>query len=214
MMLAQAATGALPPTWTRAAIHDTVASIVRQSPYRRDVQHTLFDRLVQWIFELLDRLFSSVRGLPHGREIALIAAAVLIVLIAGRVLYARRLRAHGFEEIADARIEGSTAGDPWREAERLASAGQFTEAAHALYRSIIAVLATRGLVRPHASKTSGDYARELRRRNAPAEASFRRFGSRYDRIIYGTGVCDETNYGALLTDARAVFGAAESERAA
>jgi uncharacterized protein DUF4129 len=214
MMLAQAPSGALPPTWTRAAVHDTVAAIVRQSSYRRDVQRTLFDRLLRWIFDLFDRLFSDVRGLPHGRQLAVLAVAVLLLLIAGRVLYARRLRAHGFEEGIEEPAEGRALGDPWRDAERLANAGQFTEAAHALYRSIIAMLAARGLVRPHASKTSGDYTRELRRRNAPAEAAFRRFGSRYDRIIYGTGICDAANYAALLAEARIVFGAAESERAA
>jgi hypothetical protein len=44
--------------------------------------------------------------------------------------------------------------------------------------------------------------------------SFRRFGSRYDRIIYGTGVCDAADYGALLEGARTVFTAAERGRAA
>jgi hypothetical protein len=214
MMLMQASSGALPPTWTRTAVHDSVAAIVKQSAYRRDVQHTLFDRLVQWIFDLLDRLFNDVRGLPHGRELALVAAAVLVLLIAGRVLYARRLRVRGLKEMTETEVERQTLDDPWREAERLANAGQFTEAAHALYRSVVAVLAARSLVHPHASKTSGDYARELRRRNNPAEAPFRRFGSRYDRLIYGTGRCDAANYAVLLAEARTVFGAAESERAA
>ena len=213
-MLAQASSGTLPPSWTRAAIHDTVASIVRQAPYRRDVQRTLFDRLVRWFFDLFDRIFYTVRGVPHGREVAVVAAAILVLLIVGRVVYARRLRTSEAEDLLGPQADGRGLPDPWREAERLASAGQFTEAAHALYRSIIAALASRELVRPHASKTSGDYARELRRRNAPAESPFRRFGSRYDRIIYGTGVCDASNYAALVSEARNVFDAAERERAA
>lgn len=213
-MLAQASSGALTSAWPRAAIHDTVAAIVRQSVYRRDLPHTLLDRLLRWLFDLIGRLLGTVGGLPHGREIAIVATAVLVVLIAGRVLYARQLRSGALDELAGAQVEGRVAADPWREAERLASAGRFTEAAHALYRSIVAALAARGLVRPHASKTSGDYTRELRRRNAPAESPFRRFGARYDRIIYGTGECDATNYASLLAEARVVFAAAENERAA
>jgi hypothetical protein len=104
--------------------------------------------------------------------------------------------------------------DSWREAEALAKSGQFTEAAHSLYRATLNVLSANGLVRLHESKTSGDYARELRRRGAPAHTAFRRFGARYDRIMYGTGVCDAASYDALLEDARAVAASHAHERAA
>lgn len=213
-MQGQAPSGTHVPPWPRAAIHDTVASIVRQSGYRRDWQRTLLDRIMRWISDLLNRFLGAMRGVPHGREIAVVGAALLVLLIATRVMYARRLRASGFEEPGGPTVEGRIRTDPLREAERLAAAGQFTEAAHALYRAVVAALSMQGLVRPHPSKTSGDYTRELRRRDAPAEAPFRRFGSRYDRIIYGTGVCDAEDYTALLEAARAVFAAAHRERAA
>jgi hypothetical protein len=35
--------------WSRAAIHDTVAAIVNQAGYRRDLRSTLLDRILQWI---------------------------------------------------------------------------------------------------------------------------------------------------------------------
>lgn len=213
-MLQQASSGAMAFPWTRAAIHDTVASIVSQAPYRRDVQRTLLDRLVRWIGEVIDRIFVGVRGVPHGREVAVAAAIVLALLVAGRILYARRLRAHAEEELARSEVDTRTTGDPWREAERLASGGQYTEAAHALYRGVVVALAARGFMRVHASKTSGDYIRELRRLGAAAEAPFRRFGGRYDRIIYGTGVCDETGYRALRDDAAIVLAMTQRERAA
>ena len=108
----------------------------------------------------------------------------------------------------------TTAGDPWQSAEALAAAGQFTDAAHVLYGATLALLATRGQIRLHVSKTNGDYARELRRRGAAAHGPFRRFGRRYDRIIYGTGTCDAAEYAALLEEARMVGTARESERAA
>lgn len=213
-MLQQAPSGAFASPWTRAAIHDSVAAIVRQTPYRRDLQRTLFDRIVRWIGELIDRIFAGVRSVPHGRELAVVAAIVLVLLLVGRIVYARRLRARADEELARSEVDSHGIFDPWREAERLARAGEYTEAAHALYQGVIAGLAKRGLVRAHPSKTSGDYARELRRRGALADTPFRRFGSRYDRIIYGTGVCDEANYRALLDEAGAVLAAMQRERAA
>jgi hypothetical protein len=140
--------------------------------------------------------------------------AVVVILVVARVLYAARLRATPDGTSMPARGRATTASDPWRSAEDLAATGQFTEAAHALYRATTSMLAVKGLVRLHDSKTSGDYARELRRRGAGAHAPFRQFGRRYDRIIYGTGTCDAAEYAALLDEARAVLSLRDTERAA
>ena len=199
--------------WTRAAIHDTVAAIVRQPAYRRSLGTTLLDRVLGWIGDVYARLVEALGTVPHGRVVATIAAATVALLVVARIAYASRLRGVSAMSLASRRGRSGTSSDPWREAEQLATAGRFTEAAHALYRATVALLAAQGLVRRHDSKTSGDYARELRRRGAPAYAAFRRFGSRYDRIIYGTGTCDAPGYAALLGDARAVL-ARQDERAA
>jgi len=199
--------------WPRAAIHDTVAAIVRQTAYRRGLGTTLFDRVVGWIGDWYSRLVLALGTVPHGRVVATIAAAAVALLVVARIAYAARLRGVSAISLATSRGRRGTASDPWREAEQLAAAGQFTEAAHSLYRATVALLASQGLVRRHDSKTSGDYARELRRRGAPAYAAFRRFGGRYDRIIYGAGTCDAAGYDALLADARAVL-ERQGERAA
>jgi hypothetical protein len=214
MTVQQIAVGEAVTGWPRAAIHDTVAAIVRQGPYHRQVARSLFDRIMQWIGETLQRLFQTLGGVPHGRVIATIAAAVVVALVIARVVYAARLRTSpGEGELVGGR-RATTAGDPWRSAEDLAAAGHFTEAAHALYRATLGMLATRGQIKLHASKTNGDYARELRRRGAAAHAPFRRFGRRYDRIIYGTGTCDAAEYAGLLDDARTVGSARDNDRAA
>jgi hypothetical protein len=213
-MVLQAAAGVPVPIWSRAAIHDTVAAIVRQGAYRRDVSTTLLDRLLQWLAETFARMVQALGGVPHSRFVATVAAAIVGTLIVARVLYAARLRAPDSAVPATARWRASSTADPWREAEQLAAGGNFTEAAHALYRAALAMLAAAGLVRLHDSKTSGDYARELHRRGASPYASFRRFGARYDRIIYGTGSCDATQYSMLLDAARAVGMATGSARAA
>lgn len=94
------------------------------------------------------------------------------------------------------------AADAWTDAERLARAGEFTAAAHALYGALLARLAAGGEVRVHPSKTAGDYARELRRRASRAQPAFQAFRARYDRVIYGTGRCSADEFAALLLDAR------------
>ena len=199
--------------WPRAAIHDTVAAIVRQPAYRRGLGTTLLDRVLGWIGDWYSRFVAALGTVPHGRLVATIAAATVALLVVARIAYAARLRGVSVMSLARSRGRRSSTADPWREAEQLAGAGQFTDAAHALYRGTVAMLASQGLVRRHDSKTSGDYARELRRRGAPAYAAFRRFGGRYDRIIYGTGTCDASSYDALLADARSVL-ERQGERAA
>lgn len=214
MTVQQMPLGEAVTVWPRAAIHDTVAAIVKQGAYHRQVARSLFDRIMQWIGETLQRLFQTLGGVPHGRVIATIAAAAVVVLVVARVVYAARLRTSPSEGSLVGGRRVTTAADPWRSAEDLAAAGQFTEAAHALYRATLGMLATRGQIRLHTSKTNGDYAGELRRRGVAAYAPFRRFGRRYDRIIYGTRACDAAEYAALLDDARMVGSARDSERAA
>ena len=191
--------------WPRAAIHDTVAAIVKQPAYRRGLGTTVLDRVLGWIGDWYERLVVALGTVPHGRVVATIAAATVALLIVARIAYAARLRGTSVMSIAKGRGRRVTAADPWREAQALAAAGQFTEAAHALYRATVSILVSQGLVRRHEAKTSGDYARELRRRGASAYTPFRAFGRRYDRIIYGTGICDAAGYDELLTDARSVL---------
>jgi hypothetical protein len=207
-------TGLPSPSWSHAAIHDTVAVIVRQPVYRREIGATLFDRIMQWLSSWYERLVAALGGLPHGRLIATIAAVLVALLVIARFAYAARLRAGSSAGPSVAGAIVRRGGDPWHAAQRLADEGKFTEAAHELYRATLALLASHGLVRLHESKTTGDYARELRRRGVPAYAPFRQFGARYDRILYGTGICDAAAYDALLSEARAVAAGRQGERAA
>jgi len=217
-MMLQLPGGPPAPSWSRAAIHDSVAAIARQRPYWRNPRTSPIERMLQWIVEQLERFFRAVDSVPHGRRIATVAAVVLAVLVIARLAYATRLRG---EPLVGQRLHRSRrqlSPDAWHEAEGLAAAGEYTAAAHALYRAALALLSARGLVRLHESKTSGDYARELRRRAAAGGASvyaaFRRFGARYDRIIYGTGHCDAEGYEALLAAARSLLEADSADRAA
>ncbi len=186
--------------WPAAAVRDTVAAIARQAAYRRSFTTSIFDRLLGWLADLWGRMLAPLRDSTDARVLVIVLAVLLVITVVARLVVAARAGA------PDAgRIGGGGAvvyaGDSWADAERLAAAGQFTAAAHALYGALLARLAGRGAVRLHPSKTAGDYARELRRGGLPEQTPFQRFRVRYDRVIYGTGTCTAGEYAALLDDA-------------
>lgn len=186
--------------WPADAVHDTVAAIVRGRAYHRSVRSSILDRVFEWLRRLFDAIFARVPALPHAREWTIGLTLLVVALVAARLIYAAQLRQDG--TLSAPRRTRITGADPWAEAERAAAEGRYTDAAHALYRTVLATLARGGRLRLHRSKTAGDYARELRLAGSSAYAAFRDFGRRYDRIIYGDGVCDAAGYAALLGAAR------------
>jgi hypothetical protein len=143
-----------------------------------------------------------VPNVPNAKWVILGLAVVLVLAIATRFV----LGSEAEERRRRARV-GAVYGsaDPWLEAERLAATGNYMDAAHLLYRGLTERLAAAELIRPHASKTSGDYARELHQRGSPAHGEFRQFGRRYDRAMFGVGAFDAATYAALRDLARNVM---------
>jgi hypothetical protein len=80
--------------------------------------------------------------------------------------------------------------DPFIQAERLAAEGRYEDAAHALYHGVLLALARGDRLRLDPSKTSGDYARELRARGSASYQPFRAFSRRFDVAVFGHGGCD------------------------
>ena len=202
--------------WSRTEIHDTVAAIVRHEGYSRSLRESLVERFFRWLGQMFEWLDQSLKGTRYGRGIAIGMAAVLALLVIGRLVYAARLRSESERYRRGERRGTASTSDAWSEAEQLAAEGRFTEAAHALYRATLALLARRAHLRLHPSKTTGDYLRELGARGSPAHSAFRQFGRRYDRIIYGHGSCDAESYASLLADATELLALANNreERAA
>jgi len=188
--------------WPAAAIQDSVAAIVRQPAYQRSVRVTLLDRLLDWLAALIRRFFSGLSEIPNVRWIILGLAILVVLAIAARLWLGSET-----EERRRRARPGATAGsgDPWAEADRVAATGDYTAAAHLLYRGVTERLAAAEQLRLHPSKTSGDYARELRTRGSSAHAEFRRFGRRYEHVLFGTGTCDAETYSALREQARGVI---------
>ena len=183
--------------WPAEAIHDTVDAVVRDGAFRRSIQSSIGERLMQWTLQWLERLFGFLDGRTSARGIALAFAALLALLLVARILLSARAR--DTEGSAGRRARRPGAGeDPWRAADLLAAEGRFEEAAHALYRGVVATLVLRERLRFDSSKTSGDYARELRARGSSSYVPFREFSRRFDDVVYGHRGSDESSLRDLV----------------
>jgi hypothetical protein len=189
--------------WNAGAVHDTVGALLRDAGYNRSFWSSVAGRLLLELGRFLKWLIDAIRGVPGGKATILTIIAVVLLVILGRlflstewgddVLFRRRGSANRAMRV-----------DPWAESERLAAAGDYMGAAHALYQAVIRRIAASERVRLHASKTSGDYVRDLRRRGSPLAPAFLRFGRRFDRVVFGTGTCTADDFTALRADALAI----------
>ncbi len=183
-----------------SAIHDTVEVVFRQRAYARG-----FLRMPEWLLQFSRWLQELIRGIDLGMErspvlywgsIVLLAAILVLVVVRAAWARSRRVALSGVAEERRARGSGLPR-DPWLAAQARAARGDFTEAAHALYRALLATLARRGQVKLHPSKTVGDYVRELRSRSSALFSRFRDFARSYEVVVYGVGECDRTRWERL-----------------
>lgn len=189
--------------WNAGAVHDTVGALLRDAAYHRSFWSSVAGRILLELGRLLLKVLTALSHIPGGRATVLSIIAVVLLLILGRLF----LAADWSDQLLMRRRHPGTIAsrlDPWLESERLAAAGDFMGAAHALYQAVVRRLAGSERIRVHASKTSGDYVRELRRRGSPTTAAFQRFGRRFDRVVFGKGVCSAEDYHALRADALAI----------
>ena len=152
-----------------------------------------------------NRLLEAVGATAHGRTIAL----TLVVLAVGLILARLVLGVVAERKVGDAmprRSADAHNAAQLSEAERLASNGDYTAAAHVLFALVLSTGSARGEFRFHPSKTSGDYAREIRRRATRWLQPFQAFRRRYDRVIYGNTGCSVDEYQALLNDVQVMLG--------
>ena len=153
--------------WTTRQIHDTVAAIARQrtlAPARQIVARSLHsirlraDRRADRPDSRIDRTLECVVIAGDGRDRARDRRANRRRSPSGRGVGPRGARGGGSDRAATR---------PGPTARELAAAGDYTGACHALYAAVLEALARDGALKRHASKTSGDYVRELRMRGSP-----------------------------------------------
>ncbi len=182
--------------WSTAEIHDTVAAIARQPAYATPLRRSLLGRALTFLINRFADLVALLNGSREFRWMAIIATVLIVLAVVGRVVISRQLDVLGRGDGRRARFSGERR-DFWAVSRELAAAEDFTGACHALYAAVIDTLGRGGAVKFHASKTSGDYVRELRRHGSPELQSFRAFARQFDRIVYGTSSADRDDYELL-----------------
>ncbi|MEP7001340.1 MAG: DUF4129 domain-containing protein [bacterium] len=170
-------------------MHDTVQAVLRDAAFRRSLQRSLADRLLLWFLDWYERLVKLLRHGPSSRAIVLGVVALIVLFVVVRLVIAASARDEGATHVAHRRGT-SSADDPWESADALGAEGRFEDAAHALYRGVILAIGAQERIRLDPSKTSGDYARELRRRGSASLVPFRVFTRRFDVVVYGHGRAD------------------------
>ena len=181
-------------------MHDTVQAVLRDAAFQRSLRTSLSDRMILWVADVLAKLARRFEHGPSLRSIGLGVAALLVVFVVVRAVIGARAR-NDQSGGSTARRRGlAIAEDAWLAADALARDGRYEDAAHALYRGVMQSIGQRERLRLDPAKTSGDYARELRRRGAPSLAPFRAFITRFDVVVYGHRPAD----GAALAELQAL----------
>ncbi len=183
-------------SWSASAVHDSVQAVLRDPAFHRTLRRSLADRLMLWLAEWWTRVSRLLAHMPSMRSFGLALVALIVIFVVVRLVIAARQRDAGVVRHVTRRGSSATE-DAWLQADRLAEAGHYEEAAHALYRGVLVALGRSERLRLEPSKTSGDYARELRRRGSAAHGPFRTFTRRFDIAVYGHGGCDADAFVAL-----------------
>jgi uncharacterized protein DUF4129 len=183
--------------WTVRQIHDTVARIAAEPAYGSSARQSLLGRLLRYLWDRLTAFIAFFEGSVNAR-VALIATVLLVAtMIVARVIVARRLTEGRRHRGLGVRANRGENADYWIVARDEAANGRYADACHALYAAVLDTLAREGLVTFHASKTSGDYGRELRRAGVHVVADFRSFARQFDRVIFGELSVNADDYARL-----------------
>lgn len=178
-------------------IADTVAAVFRDPQYAPSHPRSPLQVLLAWMALQTGRALSALAA-HHGVALVIrIATLLALTLLVLRLVLGLLPSSVPFSFARHA--EPPRREDPWQEARRLAAAGQFTGAAHALYRALLLAASARGTVRLDEAKTTGDYLREMQRRDIPEHLRvFREFTRAYERAVYAAGGCGPTEYARLV----------------
>lgn len=184
-------------------MRDALDATFRAPAFARSFGARLWDRIV----ELFRELTAALHGSPLASRPTLWIVAALVTAAVGAALWRWWQRRERAARRAGTRGADAVASAPWRAADAAIAAGDWEGATHLLYAAVIDALAARGLVRPHPSRTPGDYARELRaraRRGGPDAAAAARvapaytpFARGFETLAFGPHAPDAAGVAAL-----------------
>lgn len=172
--------------WTLRQIHDTVAKIAAEPKFAEHTAASLLGRFLRFIGERISDLLDFLSGRADARWVIIAAVVVVAIIIGARITLERQTVAARRARAMHARVSRGGRTDYWTLAAEDAAAGRYAAGCHALYAAVLDTLAREGVVAFHASKTAGDYARELRRNRFARAAEYMEFIRVFDRAAFGT----------------------------
>jgi hypothetical protein len=82
----------------------------------------------------------------------------------------------------------------WRQADELATAGDFQEAVRVLYLAVLAILHQGNLIRFERTRTNGEYVQQLRARGAALAESFQHLTTLFEGKWYNESACRPSDF--------------------
>ncbi|MEN8375152.1 MAG: DUF4129 domain-containing protein [Gemmatimonadota bacterium] len=191
-----------------AALRDVLARPEFQPPPPRPVQ-SLLARILAAIGRLISGLFERLADIPGGAAVdvilivGLLAAVTLLVYKAGGAVRrrSRALRRPALTARMRQSVVERTPAEWEMLARQLAEEGRLREAALALYQSVLRRLVDAGSIRYHASKTPGDYRREVG--GGTPGGGFAAFVRLFEAVAFGRVPHGQGEFQTLVTLAHA-----------
>ena len=154
---------------------------------------------LNWIFERLARIFSTVSSVAPGGVPGLVL--LLVILVALVVVLGLRLGPLRRKDLlSDTRDQSTRSADFYRaEAAGFAAAGKWREALRARFRAVIRELEQRGVLDSRAGRTAGEIATEASVAMPSIAAAMRRAAYVFDEVWYGDRPATREAYEAMVS---------------
>lgn len=187
------------------SVNRVIATVFQQPAYRRSLRRTLAEQILDWIGSFFRAIGATMDSHPLLRYVAAGAVLAIILMVMGRVAYARRMERAAGPGTSKASTRAGLK-DPWMAAQSAAMSGNYLDAAHALYLAVLQAIAATDRVIIDSAKTVGDYTRELRRSSSQSLPLYRDFARVYEPIVWGSRDCDRARFEQLSGIASRITG--------
>lgn len=200
---AQARADELPtPQRSPDEVHSTVREVLSRREFRRE-SPTPIERARRWVRDQLSRLLTSLFRGDRGTVLAwIIFGGLLTVVIVLSARFVRTVTPDPGRALT-VPVAPRRSAREWRaEAEAHERAGEWKLALRARYRSLVADLASRGLVDEIPGRTAGEYRAEVAETVPGVASEFAGATELFERAWYGnrpTGADDAAHFRDLET---------------
>ena len=186
-----------PPQRSPDEVHGTVREVLRRREFRRE-SPTMVERARRWVRDQLSRLLASLFRGDRGTVLAwIILGGLLTVVIVLSVRFARSVTPDP-RRVAVVPVAPRRSAHEWRAAaDAHERAGEWKLALRARYRSLVADLASRGLVDEIPGRTAGEYRAEVIVTVPGVASEFAGATELFERAWYGnrpTGAEDAAHF--------------------